>query len=343
MKTNQVVQTTALSKVNGNSSLREGSSVFVRVLKNNGKNSYIVAFSGGRFAIKSEVALKEGAGFFAKIKLADGKIVLQKINPSASEKTGLQKLDQAQQKSFFQNLGLIPDNISYTLFQQMKQLGVRLEQRLFNKARSVSKDFKGSEIEAAETAFILEEKGISAGKDSVKAVMGGKGDFIFLVEPGNTEEPDCNSNPFEEFFKRILCSETELKNSAGVLTVFNHLGFSFEKPETSGSWIKIPFVFSTEDHEGSGSFCAFLSNFSKNMESANIDFNIDEVKYYFSFSLKDGKLSYLRTGCSDSSKIDSVVGLLEKRFENVPLEIMEDANSCFNVREAPIESFLGEA
>lgn len=343
MKTIQVVQTTALSKVNGNAVLREGSSVFVRVIKNNGNNSYIMAFSGGRFAIKSEVALKEGAGFLAKIKLADGKILLQKMNPSVPDKSGVQKLNPQQQKLFFQNLGLIPDNISYSLFQQMKQLGVRFEQRLFGKARSISKNFKGKEIEAAETVLILEEKGIEASKEAVESVIGGNEDFMRKESSEDFSDAVSSENPFKKFFSTVLSSEADFSNPCGVLALFNHMGFNFEKPETKGSWIKIPFVFSVEPLEGTGRFCAFLNNFTKKMESAFIGFIIEDIRYDFSIAFKSGKLSGIRAGCSQPSRIEEILCLLENRFKDIPLGVLEGEGSCFRGEGFPVEIFWGSA
>ena len=69
-----VVHSTALSNAVSQKSFGEGSSVFVRVLKNNGGNSYTVSFGGGRFAIRSEVPLAEGSSFRATIHL-DGETV----------------------------------------------------------------------------------------------------------------------------------------------------------------------------------------------------------------------------------------------------------------------------
>ncbi|UKI53082.1 MAG: hypothetical protein L6V86_08305 [Treponema sp.] len=101
MKTNVVMHLTALSGVNGNNSLREGGSVYVRIIKSAGNNSYIASFSGGRFLLKSEIPLSEGAGFPAKIKIENGKILLQKIHAD-SHKDSVQKITAENKNPFLE-------------------------------------------------------------------------------------------------------------------------------------------------------------------------------------------------------------------------------------------------
>ena len=76
MKTNVIVQTAALVNGNANRSLSEGSSVYVRVIKNNGNNSFTVAFAGGRYNIKSELPLNPETDFLTTVKFYAVKIIL---------------------------------------------------------------------------------------------------------------------------------------------------------------------------------------------------------------------------------------------------------------------------
>ena len=111
--------------------LKVGDFVFVRLLKQLENNKVIVSFGGQAFEAtlddKNQVVAKNpnglvNGGFKAKI-LQDGdKILLQiqeKLNPLENQNISenpLQKLvNQSDIKNYLQNLGLIPDSISYKI------------------------------------------------------------------------------------------------------------------------------------------------------------------------------------------------------------------------------------
>lgn len=344
MKTDVVVQTTALSKVNGNSSLREGSSVFVRVIKNNGNNSYVVAFSGGRFSIKSEVALKEGAGFLARIKLADGKILLQKLDgKSGIEENAVQKLNSEAEKVFLQNLGLVPDEINSALFQQMKNLGVKFNPAVFNKARKIGLGFKGKEKQAAEIAFVMEEKGFSADEETVKAIL--EEDFADSeIDYSKKIEIIVSKSSFREFFEDILNGVEGQNNPAGVLALFNQSGFKFGTAEKSGSWIKIPFEFDGNGVAGSGVFCGFLRNDTGKLSRATFSFNAGRNNYFFSTPLGPESMNIMQAGCSDEEKIGPLLDALRSTFKKTEIQLIEHKDfTQFMPEQSELEIFRGEA
>lgn len=342
MKTNQVVQTTALSKVNGQSSLREGSSVYVRVIKNNGNNSYIVAFSGGRFAIKSDVALKEGAGFLAKIKLADGKILLQKMESKPVLDNSIQKLSSEGQKTFLQNLGLVPDNISMSIFQQMKELGMKFDLSSFNKARRIGLQFKGKEKQAAEIAYILESKGIDYDSDYVKVLLDEDSDFRDEIDYSNVLQVVEEQSSFKDFFMNVFNRPDMFSNAPGLLTIFNHLGFNFQASRCAGNWVKVPFEFENSDIAGKGVFCAFIKNQQKKLDKASILFKLGEKNYFFGVCFGVDGICSLQAGCSDENKRGPLIDALRSSFEKNSVEYIEPEEfSSFFTEDSDIEVFRG--
>ena len=140
-----VVHSTALSNAVSQKSFGEGSSVFVRVLKNNGGNSYTVSFGGGRFAIRSEVPLAEGSSFRATIHLYGETVRLVRQSDVSSSDGAFRKMtvqfDAAGNiqnpalAAYFKKLGLVPDGLSCALFAQMKLLGVKFDAAAFSRAR----------------------------------------------------------------------------------------------------------------------------------------------------------------------------------------------------------------
>lgn len=324
MKTDVLMHLTALSNVNGKNSLREGSSVYVRIIKNNGNNSYLAAFSGGRFFLKSKIPLAEGSGFLAKLKLENGKIILQKVQSNPENKDSIQRVTAENQALFLEKMGLVPDNISFSLLQQMKMLGSRFSLTAFQKSRKIADKIKNKEKTAADVAFILEEKGISSDEKKVAEILGNDNTSGEISE--KIALPLKTENPFKVFFENILNSSENLKNQPGILTLFNHIGFCFDSGDFSihekkgfGSWIKIPFEFSFEEKNGKGSFCGFLKNSSKNLEKAVVCFYLEKENYVFEFGLNGNKLLYLNAGCSDSLKTKILVEILNSSFEKTKI------------------------
>ena len=327
MKTDVVVHLAALSNVNGKKSLREGSSVYVRIIKSNGNNSYLASFAGGKFFIKSEIPLTAGSGFLAKIKLENGKVVLKKLPDVMQNKGSVQKITAENQSSFLEKLGLAPDNISLGLFQQMKMLGSRFSLNSFQKSRKIAEKIKGREKSASDAAFILEKKGILPDEEKILEILGDDNESGEIFSEKNMLPPKTE-NPFMEFFENILGSSENIKNKPGILTLFNHIGFNFDSggkksfsEKGFGSWIKIPFEFNIEKKCGKGSFCGFLGNSSKKLEKAVLCFYLESESYVFEFGLDDNKLLYLNAGSSDSEKSGNLVKILSSSFKNT--KIME--------------------
>lgn len=177
--------------------LREGDFVSVRVLAAAGNFSgkaggtYTLSFAGQRFAASSDLNLSPGTVFKAQILLKDGKLNLVPQNIASLEKTGfsvktiipsLQTVNAAGQEafqaalgtelaSFFTSLGLVPDFVTLKIFQQLQQLGAKIDTKLMAKVRAAALRFTGKEFEAAEAALLLEEKGIESTDEAIKSLL----------------------------------------------------------------------------------------------------------------------------------------------------------------------------
>ena len=329
------VHSTALAHAVSNKTLDEGSVVFVRVLKNNGGNAYTVSFAGGRFSIHSEIPLKEGASFPAKIKLENGKVLLvqQKTDDARTplQGKGSSPFDQNGRilndalASYLENLHLIPDETSYTLLNQMKLLGMKFDAQLAKKMRIAARNAKSGEKNAAETALILEKKGLAAVTETIEAITGcsEKADesdenekHTFKNETGRIIAQSDTENSLEKSIKtalkkyiRALTSEEMYKNRTqhneteqnDILSLFNHAGFDLKSPLFSGSWIKLPFEMKKMHSEKqkectlAGFISFFLNPLKKSTEKCVVKVNYNEKKYTFSLSFKNGKCIKIRS------------------------------------------------
>lgn len=280
------VHSAALVNAVSNKTLVEGSIVFVRVLKNNGGNAYTVSFAGERFSIQSEIPLKEGVTFPAKITLSGEKILLvrqKESNPQTAlpekgsplfDKNG--KILNVALASYLENLKLIPDETSYALLNQIKLLGMKFDSHLVKKMRLIARNSKSGEKNAAETALVLEKKGIASDAKTIEAITkcGEKSDepeghtfennaakITILSDTEDSLEKNIKT-AFEKYIQALIGkignnlsnnsphntqklqnnSETKKRtNQNGILALFNHTGFNLKSPLFFGSWIKIPF------------------------------------------------------------------------------------------------------
>lgn len=149
-------------------SVREGALLFVRILQNQGGGKYLASFAGGRFLVKSEAALKAGETFRAQVKIANGKLLLLPQNGGGkifgAKPISVQNFNfqSPEAGAFLSNFGLGADDVSQKILQFLMQSGAKLDSALMKKARRLAAKFAGREIEAAESALVLEQKGFDS-------------------------------------------------------------------------------------------------------------------------------------------------------------------------------------
>lgn len=258
---------TALPKEYSNL-LKEGGSVFVRILKDVGNGKYIASFAGGRYHIFSKEKLFPGSSFMAKVSLANGQLNLFRIsnqpqNLQTENKATVQNSNvlSAQVEQLLLSLGLPADSISKLILQTLVALGAKFNLNKINKARNVAMQFAGQEDEAAEIAMILLDKGIEPSIENIQDCLTGFG-FSSEVEENslkqNNFEKSENLFQLEKKIKKYFLDLTTSKIveneksdnkkiekinvsnifdndenaqtlSPGFLTIFNHIIFSNEE------------------------------------------------------------------------------------------------------------------
>ncbi len=180
MKTPVLVQSAALTKESKIRTLGEGSSVYVKILKNLGGGRYAASFGGNRFEISSAIKLDEGQGVLAKIKIEEKRILLV-IQGEKSVQTAVLKnvegvfdrdgkILNPQLAKYLERLGLFPDRVNYALLQTVKFLGMKFNPVLFARARRMARSF-GSAEAASKTAMILFQKGMEPSEENIRRIL----------------------------------------------------------------------------------------------------------------------------------------------------------------------------
>lgn len=258
----------ALNSSGASPVLREGSSVLVRVIAQQSDGRYAVSFSGSRFSVVSEHPLQTGTFFKAEVAVRNGKVVLipQKstemspvtLKNFTSESSSLfAPLQDLQLSSYFSLLGLVPDTLTMRLFQQMQQLGVKIDAGRLLKARSAALRFSGKEASAAEASLLLEEKGIESTDAAVADILSGGEQQEKNENPSrhkDTPKKNCfaksvdGENSILSIFKSSSSIYSENRRS-GVLTLFNHLK---NTDDSAVHWIVLPFQMHFAKDAGRG-------------------------------------------------------------------------------------------
>ena len=275
--------------------LREGSSVLVRVLKNNGGGRFTVSFAGSRFSVSSDRALNPGDVFKATVALSkDGTVLLK---PESFLTSG--SLPENPLASLFQTLNIPFDEISTKLFSFMQQLGVKIDRNFILRARDIASRFPGKESAAAEIAALLLEKGIEPDVQTVKKLLvlaegatdsseekyggahqePGHGDF----QDGAADSAAHESAPHHEsapdtalsFFNKLF--PNGLPQKEGLLSVVNHL------KNTGGThhWITVPYEWQDGTETAHGKINLLLDTGLGCTEKITVSCFKSGKKYFF--------------------------------------------------------------
>ncbi|MBO4387541.1 MAG: hypothetical protein J5817_11090 [Treponema sp.] len=298
-----------------NVSLKEGQSVFVRVLSDNGQGQYTVSFANSRFNVSCQSKLSLGQSFNATVHLAkDGKILLEPFTRAqfAANASGLQGSPGASYESFagaqnFSSLynmlsaeGFVPDELSAKLFLFLQQTGVRIDRSLMAKARSVALRFPGRERHAAEAAALLMEDGIEASDSNVKKVLdlfcgdfpfgqeGGQGGKSFSQEENGKEDDEGSKSSAkdENFLKKIYRGSCGSK--AGFLTYLNQVKAS------DNHWIFLPYEWQLGESVYKGIIRILLNLSEKSTKKIEINFKNTVANYDFVLYFSGSKVKEVR-------------------------------------------------
>ena len=316
-----VAKTVSLVKnpqLEGNS-LKVGDFVFVRVLKTLNNNKALISFAGQTFEAsiedKNQLLSKNpsgmiNGGFRAKILQKGDSILLQLQETSENfENQNINKntlqfyTNQSDIKNYLQNLGLIPDSISYKIVQYIQQMGYSLNLKKIDDIRKIILQFPGQEKKASEVAMYLEEKGIPVTKENIQ-------DFLNKIK-GLT---DFDNN----FLAKNNNSSTKEK-----------------------FWISIPFQYDVKNVKSHGTIFLLKDSHTEKINFISLRLYSEEKNIFFKIYLKNHynqgriditKILFYITPLESVQKVSSLEQELRKLFlqKNENYEINSDSKVIFS-------------
>lgn len=285
--------------------LKEGNSVFIRILNTtDNPNKYIASFAGNLFEVTSKEKLLPGTSFKATIKM-QGKTLQLIPSKNVDIKEVENKLSKLDAKSFtennqqisnlLKNLNLPQDKISLNLVQYFQQHQLKLDILQIKKSRNKAKNIlsknshnsKQTEISENDLSSLsqldldITAKGFSFSEEQLEKLS----KALNLFE--NTEENNTNSNNEEENFNSTSEEKNQNSNTKEFLSIINQV----KNKNSSLHWILLPFEIQFGDTLYIGNIRHLISIEDKKLQKTYIFCSNNKTKYYFMiyYSYKDDK------------------------------------------------------
>ena len=301
----------------GSAPLKNGDSVFVRVLSQNANGSYTVSLLGNRVNVESQRPLMQGESFHAKLTFSkDGQIFLSPEAPlteSEATKAGAgvsapgllpDGRPDSTLASILLSQGLVPDAASVRLLQFFQQTGMRIDTNLLQRARLIALRFPGKEKKASEIAALLLSKGITPTDEAIKELLSlldsESGTFSQNESQQNNQqnnqsenqnekkkEEDSSQNKLSLFVKKLFPKGIQ-GGSEGLLTMLNQIKGS------SSHWFFLPYTCNNGGVESSGIIRLLLNMDTKVTEKVEINYKNSSLEAFFVLYYSESKVKEVR-------------------------------------------------
>lgn len=310
MNTGEVVLRTRSLYQNGirQQNIKDGSKVLVRIIADKGNGRYEGSIAGSKANLFSQKTLTPGTSFTAKVSLKNGVVT---ISPEMVEKSVisdniivkefgveegqiLQLINDGPLARYMNALGLIPDNLSLNLLQQLKQMEMKFNPQLIKRIRNLSVNFAGKEKSASEILMTLAQKGIDFSEEELWAM-------ILQLESYSEGSPQ--------------------KSQKGDFELLNKINAE------SGSWFFLPFEIQnlkSETITGSG-IIRFLMQQKTVLKQLNLECTYNGSSYLFNLDFSGKKCVRIRMNIRNEEveqkeSLEELKRLFLLRGQNVKIE-----------------------
>lgn len=318
------IQNSRISQLQGQNVLKNGSSVYVKVIADKGNGQYLGSVAGNRVNITSTNRLAVGSSFVATIQAKNGVIYITPKNagPELSQSAYIssQPLQASQLSTILSALGVPVTALSENLAKMMMQLEMKVDGKVLRGLYSAALKFKGKEKAAGEIITLLKDKEIEATDEEIEELL------AYLERESGTDEDSANfkQNQFESGKK--LVNKINGKD---------------------GGWFIVPYnLVSKEDDDvvGAGVIRMLFDN-DNCLKKINLNCYFNDREYLFSLDFESKKCKKIRMNVSPADDTaENYEALLGKYVAGVKIEWAEKEaiRGCGSEGEEII-SFQGEA
>lgn len=304
--------------------LKNGSSVLVRVISAKGNGKYEGSVAGIRTLFSAKNALTPGTVFSATVSLNNGKIfitpkdktnqifqnkidVISFYDESYDSENVFESVENQNVANFLSQLSLPSDKLSLHLILQFKQMDMKFDSGLLNKIRSVAIKYPGKEKKVSELVSLMIKKGILISEDEIDELLN---ELEFSLDETDVFEEYSEEKPLLMFERLVSDYFNQLfkgvnQDKVGLLTVLNQC---YQKNDLSQNknWIFLPFeivqkVGDEKRIEGKGNFNLFFHN-QNELRIMNINCSFKNKEFLFRLKFDKKKLCELKFNVSSESE-----------------------------------------
>ncbi len=282
-------------------SLRNGSFVFVNVLKKVSEGTYSVSVDGIRQTVKSEIDLRPGDRFPAEISFDGEKIKLSVLSDGKNENAVL--LSENLESSFYktenytQNFSALfgssfagnEGEIVLCIIKFLQQSGVKLNPEKIIKAKRAASGFKNKK-KAAEAAVFLLEKGLPADEDNIRLILDAD------AESSDEERKNPGDDSHENGKENNKKSENESKKELNEPSKTELLK-QINRKEESDYWILIPYDYEISEKKASGLIRMKKNPVTNQVSKLFISVNYEKKYLLLKISLNYNKIRHTIDMC----------------------------------------------
>lgn len=264
--------------------LKDGSSVFVKIINSLGNNQYSASIGNTYFTLHSSKDLTSQSVFKATIEVKNNNILLHQILDNSKQENGIKYLNQkdllqssTSVNNYFQNLGLEANSMSFRLIQLIQQLQIKIDIPQIKKSvyKSKSIETKNKKEDFAEADYFLSDKNINASDEQIVTFINN-----ILQDNSNSNQNEQTQKDSDEtgFLSSLYSnSKTISRLKPGILTLSNHI----KSPHTDLHWIILPYFLEFQDIKYNGCIRLLLNHAQKKLQKMYINCESSLNKYFF--------------------------------------------------------------
>ena len=270
LQTNNVSHINSLTLQGHTTVLKEGASVFVKVLVDKGNGVYEGSVAGHRVHINSAKGLEVGSSFVASISSKNGTIYItpkDEIKLNNNPYIQINTVEGNQLANLLARLGVPVNNLSANILKMMMMMEMKIDGDVLRNIFIMASRHKGKEKAASEILLLLKDKQINVSEDELEAL-------ISYLEGYNDNLSD-------------LAEYTNKDNSKDIINKIN---------ETDRGWTLVPYNLldiKTNEVIGSGILRLLYSKY-KDLKKINLNCYFNEKEYIFSLLFESKKISSIK-------------------------------------------------
>ena len=325
LQANNVSHISGLTVQGHTTVLKDGSSVFVKVIADKGNGVYEGSVAGHRVHINSAKGLEVGSSFVASISSKNGTIYITPksgLNVNNNPYIQINTVEGNQLATLLANLGVPVNHLSSNILKMMMMMEMKIDGDVLRNIFVMASRHKGREKAASEILLLLKDKQINVSDSELEALLS-------YLEGYNDNLLDLDDLANKEKSKDLI-NKINKKEIGWTLVPYNLLDVK------------------TDEIIGSGILRLLYSKY-KELKKINLNCYFNNKEYLFSLLFESKKLSSIKFNINPIDRNEeyyekTLSNIFQKQNKEIDVEFVSPSiiEGCGSEGEK-IYSFEGEA